>query len=143
MKWAIIAVLAMTLGGIAVKARQIDPRVTDPPLPTTDGQGKLPIAGIAGKAKQQRLDPSDEGILGETTNIPNKVPNPVWVPDPSAGHYDCPDGWSEYARREPPPPPPRFGATFDQPICISGCADAKGHVFQERPSPGICVEEKK
>lgn len=71
---------------------------------------------------------------------PNSHPQPKWIPDPSAGHYDCPDGWTAMVSAEPPvwsgsygqiqlnipPPPPR---------------DKKGHVLGVQPPAPICLRD--
>ena len=77
---------------------------------------------------------------------PNKTqsasPQPEWVPDPSAGHYDCPDGWTAMRSAEP--------EKWHTPnILVNGMAmgggpptlDKKGHVLAERPSPPVCVSD--
>lgn len=115
MKWAIIAVLAVTLGGIGVKAKQ------------NYGNGEI----ISGNAS--------------TLNAPSNYdlrspPQPVWVPDPSAGHYDCPGGWTAYSRSEP------YAVRWTGELWSDGLGtlmDAKGHILKLRPDPGICVEDKK
>lgn len=68
-------------------------------------------------------------------------PTPEWVPDPSAGHYDCPEGWMAYQKAEPP-------VMRDGPIAANMHAiyreipkDKKGHLLGERPDPPICIQE--
>jgi hypothetical protein len=66
-------------------------------------------------------------------------PKPEWVPDPSAGHYDCPDGWMAYSRSEPYPP-------YNGPVVSiyrAPTTDKKGHVLQDRPAVPICIQETK
>lgn len=64
------------------------------------------------------------------------TPLPTWVPDPSAGHYDCPDGWIAYSRSEPTYTAGQLGGLIYHPQM----QDAKGHVLADRPEPGICVQ---
>jgi hypothetical protein len=73
-------------------------------------------------------------------------PKPEWVPDPSAGHYDCPDGWTAYTKSEPEVWS-YGGATFAAyPITANGVfipppRDKKGHVLGVQPPAPICVVE--
>jgi hypothetical protein len=75
-------------------------------------------------------------------------PQPEWVPDPSAGHYDCPDGWIAYESVEPKvyrSPAGGLGSSFTQeyfPNYSIPHVDKKGHVLSERPKPPICIQEK-
>lgn len=69
------------------------------------------------------------------------APAPEWIPDPSAGHYDCPEGWMAYQKAEPP-------VMRDGPIAASAIyreapKDKKGHLLGERPEPPICIQEPK
>ena len=68
------------------------------------------------------------------------TPIPEWVPDPSAGHYDCPDGWTAYARSEPMPYkiPGPVAAVYFPPK-----TDKKGHVLNDQPEKPICLAETK
>ncbi len=66
------------------------------------------------------------------------VPNPVWVPDPSAGHYDCPNGWTAYSRSEPDVVPSISNAPL-----YPSLMDAKGHFLRSQPKAGICVKDQK
>jgi hypothetical protein len=67
----------------------------------------------------------------------NQPPKPEWVPDPSAGHYDCPDGWMAYKVAEPEKP--YYGPVAA--IYRAPTLDKKGHILDDRPSPGICIKE--
>lgn len=69
------------------------------------------------------------------------TPKPEWVPEPSAGHYDCPDGWTAYSRSEPIP-------YSDAPITanavyIAPPRDKKGHALGQRPPEPICIQDHK
>lgn len=95
----------------------------------------LVLAGATAKARQE---------TGHVTGGNPPPPQPIWVPNPSAGHYDCPDGWAAYSRTEP--------ASFNSAFSANGVmdfrnytiqTDANGHVIESRPAPGICVEDKK
>jgi len=67
-----------------------------------------------------------------------KVPVPEWVPDPSAGHYDCPEGWTAYAKAEPP----KFsGIIYEDDVYIRPSTDKKGHVLGVRPPAPICIQD--
>jgi hypothetical protein len=91
----------------------------------------LLVVGIAALASAQNANPP--------------TPKPEWVPDPSAGHYDCPDGWMAYSRSEPDVY--HIGgavAAYAQPaIYITPRLDKKGHVLNEQPPPPICIKESK
>jgi hypothetical protein len=68
-------------------------------------------------------------------------PKPEWVPDPSAGHYDCPDGWTAFSQSEPNPHVDVSIAT--NAIYIAPPRDKKGHVLGSQPPPPICVQDSK
>lgn len=73
-------------------------------------------------------------------NVPDVTPpKPEWVPDPSAGHYDCPDGWTAFSRSEPYP-------VWNGPIAaifVAPHKDKKGHILGEQPALPICVRDAK
>lgn len=109
--------------------------------------GIVVVATLIVRAKQ---DPNSAYMCGDTASgvymsqspcpAPKVVvtPQPTWVQDHSAGHYDCPDGWTAYSRAEPyPPNDGPFAAVYYAPT-----KDAKGHVLQDQPKPGICVKDK-
>ena len=76
------------------------------------------------------------------TSSPVTAPAPTWVPDPSAGHYDCPEGWMHYAPAEPQvyhEMPSSMHLPYFEPPRVT--RDAKGHVLGTPPAPGICVKE--
>jgi hypothetical protein len=84
----------------------------------------------------QSTKPKFDPCGGAASCIP---PKPEWVADPSAGHYDCPDGWTAYKAEEPR----KF---FTGPIAAiyrAPTLDKKGHVLDDRPSPGICIQDLK
>jgi hypothetical protein len=64
---------------------------------------------------------------------------PHWVPDPSAGHYDCPDGWTAFSRSEPTIP---WSGSVSA-VYIEPHKDKKGHVLGEQPPPPICIRDAK
>jgi hypothetical protein len=82
------------------------------------------------------------------------TPTPEWVPDPSAGHYDCPDGWTAYQREEP-------NKWSDSSIALAANLgttsgngvvsaiyrrpqlDKKGHELGVQPPPPICIKDSK
>lgn len=70
------------------------------------------------------------------------IPSPVWVADPSAGHYDCPNGWTAYGRSEPEVFKAGGYAVPASAIYRTPNLDKKGHVLSEQPSPPICIQEK-
>ena len=88
--------------------------------------------------------PCPGGVPLTYGGAPPPSPQPVWVPDPSAGHYDCVEGYSHYERSKDQPKLP-----YDGPIAApyfvgpKPTVDAKGHVLGERPAPGICVKDGK
>lgn len=110
--------------------------------------GVLLLAGMVVSAKQ---DTNSAYLCGDTASgiyisqspcpAPKAVvtPQPTWVQDPSAGHYDCPDGWTEYSREEPSRWNPG-GAILT--VNIPPQLDYKKHVLNPRPDPGICVKDK-
>lgn len=61
---------------------------------------------------------------------------PEWVPEPSAGHYDCPNGWVAYSRSEPYPPVTAVNANY-----VPLPTDKKGHVLGVRPPEPICIQD--
>ena len=67
-------------------------------------------------------------------------PKPEWVPDPSAGHYDCPDGWTAMASVEPMKYYDRFQLTPT--VYVSPTLDKKGHELKSQPAPPICIKDK-
>jgi len=72
------------------------------------------------------------------------VPQPEWVPDPSAGHYDCPDGWMAMISAEPEKW--HIPNTFVNGMAMGGGPpnlDKKGHILRDRPSPPICIQDVK
>lgn len=75
--------------------------------------------------------------------VSDSPPQPEWVPDPSAGHYDCPDGWIAVVPSEPPKysPPLLFVPARAVHIEAKPNLDKKGHVLGERPKSPICVQE--
>lgn len=75
------------------------------------------------------------------TNVTPTSPIPEWVPDPSAGHYDCPEGWTAFSRSEPNPQIDTIVAT--NAIYIAPPRDKKGHILGSQPPPGICVQDAK
>lgn len=95
----------------------------------------LLAVGMASGLFAQTANVSPKPVFAQTANAP---PKPEWVPDPSAGHYDCPDGWTEYARREPIKP--FYGPVAA--IFIPPNTDKNGHLIGERPDPGICIKDK-
>lgn len=98
---------------------------------------KSPPMAFTG-ATRQVYEFSDLHFQTNTTAADRSIPQPTWVQDPSAGHYDCPDGWTAYSRAEPyPPNDGPFAAVYYAPT-----KDAKGHVLQDQPKPGICVKDK-
>jgi hypothetical protein len=108
-------------------------------------------AGI-GNARQTWVPNSTDtqGRIYAQDVTPNNMPDlagppqPAWVPDPSAGHYDCPDGWTEYSRSEPYPPTNNLYTLNDgPPLGFYETLDAKGHVLALRPAPGICIKDTK
>jgi hypothetical protein len=70
------------------------------------------------------------------------IPSPVWVADPSAGHYDCPDGWTAYGKSEPEVFKAGGYAVPASAIYRTPNLDKKGHVLGEQPVPPICLQEK-
>ena len=69
---------------------------------------------------------------------PKSPPTPEWVPDPSAGHYDCPDGWTAFR----PDEPTKFGNNgiaigIYHPLTL----DRKGHLLYDRPPVPICIQD--
>lgn len=67
-------------------------------------------------------------------------PTPEWVPDPSAGHYDCKAGWTAYSKSEPvkySDSMAPIAAVYNPPP-----TDAKGHVLGVRPPAPICIKDK-
>ena len=76
-------------------------------------------------------------VGAQTSNQP--TPKPEWVPDPSAGHYDCPNGWMAYSPSEPEVP--YYGpiaAMYHHPP-----TDKKGHILGVQPPMPICIKESK
>lgn len=67
----------------------------------------------------------------------NQVPKPEWVPDPSAGHYDCPNGWTAYSRSEPN----LVGIGPVSAIYIAPHLDKKGHLLGDQPPMPICIKD--
>ncbi len=96
------------------------------------------LAQTSGTITGQSPPPGNSILLSlPTTQV--IIPSPVWVADPSAGHYDCPEGWLAYTRSEPEvyqviAPVP---AVYRAPNC-----DKKGHVLNEQPPLPICIQEK-
>jgi hypothetical protein len=79
-------------------------------------------------------------LLPQTVTTPRTVQvQPTWVPDPSFGHFDCPDGWIAYERSEPYPP--FQGSTAA--VYIAPPHDAKGHVLNpdKNNRKAICIKE--
>lgn len=111
--------------------------------------GIVVVATLVVRAKQ---DPNSTYLCGDTASgvymskspcpAPKVVvtPQPTWVQDPSAGHYDCPNGWTAYSRGEPYKP--NFGVTFTDGLNGGALTDAKGHLMNQRPESGICVKDK-
>jgi hypothetical protein len=82
------------------------------------------------------------GDVHPTSTVVGPTPQPEWVPDPSAGHYDCPDGWTAMRSAEPE----KWRAPYNGPIAApyylgKPNLDKKGHVLAERPSPPVCVSD--
>jgi len=80
-----------------------------------------------------------------------QTPKPEWVPDPSAGHYDCPNGWMAYTKSEPEKWSPG-GATMtfasgqeamSSAVFITPPLDKKGHILGVQPPVPICIKESK
>src|ERR1700675_4496542 len=101
--------------------------------------GLLVIAGAALLLHAQAGSINIQGTPGTTITI-EPTPQPTWVSDPSAGHYDCPEGWTAYVAAEPS----KFseGGIMTLGMYIRPPLDAKGHVLASRPSPAICVQDK-
>ena len=80
---------------------------------------------------------------GTVTTIPlyTGPPIPEWVPDPSAGHYDCPDGWTAMESVEPEK---YYGLTMGGWAYIEPhpTLDKKGHKLKSQPAPPICIKDK-
>jgi hypothetical protein len=69
------------------------------------------------------------------------VPTYEWVPDPSAGHYDCTEGYTAMESVEPQKYSDRFQSV--PAVYIITNLDKKGHVLGNRPAPPICVKDVK
>jgi hypothetical protein len=107
------------------------------------------IAGV--KSEQWRVHAQNTGTItikppdsSSATYIlkPDGTPIPNWVPDPSAGHFDCPDGWIAYERTEPRTYSEQLQsvpAIYQAPIL-----DTKGHVLGAKRTPqyAACIQEK-
>jgi hypothetical protein len=76
--------------------------------------------------------------VAQSKPISTETPKPEWVPDPRAGHYDCPDGWTAFSSSEPEIP-----RTFANLIYSPQPKDKKGHLLGVRPAPGICIQDSK
>jgi hypothetical protein len=70
-----------------------------------------------------------------------KPPTAEWVSDPSAGHYDCPDGWMAFSKSEPDPRVDTIVTA--NAIYIPPPRDKKGHVLGSQPPPPICILDSK
>ena len=79
---------------------------------------------------------------GTVTTLPlyTGPPIPEWVPDPSAGHYDCPDGWTAMASVEPMKYSDRFQSV--PAVYVLPLLDKKGHELKSQPAPPICIKDK-
>jgi len=89
----------------------------------------------------------DHCDLGSSGGAPPSItpPQPEWVPDPSAGHYDCPDGWmaSKIVSLEPEKWHDPFSVNFYPGYLTQIPAlDKKGHALGVRPLPPTCMQEK-
>ena len=70
---------------------------------------------------------------------PSETPKSVWIPDPSAGHYDCPEGWTAFGKVEPEKP--YYGpiaAIYHEPP-----KDKKGHILGVQPPQTVCIQDSK
>ena len=127
-----VMVVGMAVCLVVIPSIPVHSQNTDAPGPGTDILGPFP----ASPPMTGWINTDTIGISKVTIAPP---PTPVWVEDPSAGHYDCPEGWMEY---EPAEPPVYRNGPQTLPY-MSVPKDAKGHVLKFRPAPGICIEVKK
>lgn len=88
------------------------------------------------KTVPQIFQGTSSGVITITTGTLG-TPTPEWVPDPSAGHYDCPEGWTHYLPSEPPP----HTIVIRNAIYISPNLDKKKHVLLDRPAAGKCIQD--
>ena len=132
-----VIALAMTVG--AQTANQ------QPRKPLSVEQSAIQLNG----SPVRDIKTGDVLIVGPTgaLSLAPDAPNPEWVPDPSAGHYDCPDGWTAMASVEPMKYYDRFQLTSNPlgmlpPVYVSPTLDKKGHELKYRPAPPICIKDK-
>jgi hypothetical protein len=103
--------------------------------------GMCIVMDSEGYAQEACPDVTLQTNPGGPGSIPLAASAPEWVPDPSAGHYDCPTGWIAYTRSEPQvysDAPISAAAVF-----ITPPVDEKGHVLGSQPAPPICIQEAK
>ena len=89
---------------------------------------KLPLLALVGMLAGS--------VFAQTANV---IPKPEWVPEPSAGHYDCPNGWMAYSPSEPEVP--YYGPIAT--IYHHPPKDKKGHILGVQPPVPICIKEQK
>jgi hypothetical protein len=120
------------------------PKVLDPNEPVTvHAKDRIWAMVELGCTVWTEKEWADAQKLEEDAAKHGIVPFARWIADPSAGHYDCPDGWMAYAKSEPP-------VYRDGPIAANAVAiyipprkDKKGHLIGEQPSAPICIQESK
>lgn len=144
----LVLATSVTVGAQSIGSKQ-GITLGAPPITTADHDlcPQLPnvhrlciLEGIVWDCLGTSCTPMQAG--GDPTYKP--APKPEWVPDPSAGHYDCPDGWLAMQSVEPEVwKPPYWGPTFNDTIPAPPSRDKKGHVLGYRPPPPICVQEPK
>lgn len=108
-------------------------------------QNKNPNSGIGRVCVAGTSDPNYQCPEYHITTIDgvaitSSSPTPEWVPDPSAGHYDCPDGYSAYVRSELSKYSERFGSI--NAVLITPELDKKGHALRGRPEPPKCIQDQ-
>jgi hypothetical protein len=84
------------------------------------------------------------GTVWAQQSVKDAPPKPEWIPDPSAGHYDCPAGWMAYQKAEPPvlwDGPVAASASSTSAVYITPPKDKKGHLIGAQPPPPICIKE--